>query len=338
MKVKLLTFSNTPNYGALLQTYALSEILYSFGYQVELLKVLLYKPSLKNTLRRYLYDRFMLHFQKYYLPCYTKIENVDPGAIYIVGSDQVWNPHFIPLCRLLFFLDFLPTGIKKISYAASFGEQEFRCSDEDKKQIKMLLRDFSAISVRESSAVELCQNEFGVTPEHVLDPTLLLNDYSNISGTLTMQNDLVSFKFIQSSDYYQVLSFVAKRLNLKITRLDHRYIKIGEKEYISKHVSVNTWVKTIAESSFFITDSFHGVALALIHGKQFIVLPSVISRMGRVISLLRLLGIENRYYESVDEVYKRLDWMELIDYGKVFEKLNREREYSLSFLRNSLSK
>ncbi len=52
MKIKLLTFSSTPNYGALLQTYALCEILKSWGHEVELLKVLLYRPSLKNMLRR----------------------------------------------------------------------------------------------------------------------------------------------------------------------------------------------------------------------------------------------------------------------------------------------
>lgn len=106
MRIKLLTFSGTPNYGALLQTYALCEVLGSWGHQVDLLKVLLYKPSLKNTLRRYLYDRFMLRFQKHYLPAYVKIGDIDREAVYIVGSDQVWNPHFMTLHGLLFFFDF----------------------------------------------------------------------------------------------------------------------------------------------------------------------------------------------------------------------------------------
>ena len=76
----------------------------------------------------------------------------------------------------------------------------------------------------------------------------------------------------------------------------------------------------------------------MIHRKQFIVLPSVKSRMGRVVSLLRLLGIVDRYYDSVDEVYRRLDRMELIDYKRVGGLLDKERERSLRFLQNSLSR
>lgn len=337
MKIKLLTFSSTPNYGALLQTYALCEILKSWGHEVELLKVLLYRPSLKNMLRRHLYNRFMLRFQRQYLPPYVKIEEVDREAVYIAGSDQVWNPHFFALHGLLFFFDFLPDEVKRIAYAASFGEKEFPCPDEDKKQIGKLLRRFSAVSVRESFAVELCRKEFGIVPEHVLDPTLLLSDYSKVSGSVCPSKNLVSFKFIQSPEYRRLLEFMAGKSGLQIVRLDRKYLKFGNKEYITRHGSVNNWVKTIAESEMFVTDSFHGVAFALIHRKQFIVLPSVESRMGRVISLLRLLNIENRYYASIEEVYKRSDWRLPIDYQKVTERLDREREYSLNFLKNSLS-
>ncbi len=336
MKIKLLTFSCTPNYGALLQTYALCEILKSWGHEVELLKVLLYRPSLKNMLRRHLYDRFMLRFQRQYLPSYVKIEEVDKKAVYIVGSDQVWNHHLFALHGLLFFFDFLPDKVKRISYAASFGEQELQCSDESKKQIRKLLERFSALSVRESFAVELCRKEFGIVPEHVLDPTLLLSDYSKISGPVCPSKKLVSFKFVQSPEYFQLLKFMAGELGLQLVRLDRKYLKFGNKGYITRHGSVNNWVKTIAESEMFVTDSFHGVAFALIHRKQFIVLPSVESRMGRVISLLRLLDIENRYYKTVEDVYKRSDWMRPIDYQKVTERLVKERECSLNFLKKAL--
>lgn len=338
MKIKLLTFSGTPNYGALLQTYALCEVLGSWGHQVDLLKVLLYKPSLKNTLRCYLYDRFMLRFQKHYLPAYVKIGDIDREAVYIVGSDQVWNPHFMTLHGLLFFFDFLPDEVKRISYAASFGEQDLKYTDRIKERIRALLSKFSAVSVRESFAVEVCRENFKIVPGLVLDPTLLLTDYSRISGPVTKQNTLVSFKFVQSPEYDRLLEILAGKSNLKINRLDRKFIKIRNKGYINRHVSVNDWVKAIAECEMLVTDSFHGVAFALIHRKQFIVLPSVKSRMGRVVSLLRLLGIVDRYYDSVDEVYRRLDRMELIDYKRVGGLLDKERERSLRFLQNSLSR
>lgn len=336
MDIKLLTFSNTPNYGALLQTYALCEVLKSLGGNVELLKVNLNESSFLNFLRRHLYDRFMIEFQKMYLPPFCEIENVDINSIYIVGSDQVWNPCFINSHKYLFFFDFLHDNIKRISYAASFGESKLNLSHDDKNQMGLLLKKFSALSVRESFAVDICEQEFNLEPEFVLDPTLLLSNYSKICVPLSESNNLVSFKFVQSSQYYKLLGFLTNELNLDICRLDDRYVKWRGKEYFSKHLSVATWIRCIAESKMVITDSFHALSFALIYKKPFLVLPSVVSRMGRVVSLLRLLGLENRYYNSIDEVYDRLDWMEPINYEKVDCILRSERVKSFNYLKQSL--
>ena len=338
MNIKLLTFSNTPNYGALLQTYALCEVLKSLGHSVELLKVNLQKISILNFFRLYLYDRFMLCFQKRYLPAFCEVSDIDPEALYIVGSDQVWNPHFIQSHKYMFFFDFLPDKVKRISYAASFGEATLNISQNDREHIKLLLDKFHKVSVRESFAVELCRKEFDILPEFVLDPTLLLSDYSKISGSVIEKNTLVSFKFVQNASYYDLLGYLSKELNVGVNRIDNRYIKLGKKEYVSKHVCVGKWLKSIAESKLVITDSFHALSFALTFRRQFIVLPSAKSRMGRIVSLLKLLGLEDRYYTSIEEVYLRLDWKNRIDYEEVDIILNKERIKSIYYLKRSVLK
>lgn len=337
MNIKILTFSYTPNYGALLQTYALCKILKPWGHNVELLKVVLYRNALIGILRQYLYDFFMLRFQKKYLPPFKTITNTEKSDLYIVGSDQVWNPIFFNLHGFRFFFDFLSDGTKRISYVASFGENEVKLTKSEKVSLKQLLAKFSSISVRESSAVSFCKKEFGISSVHVLDPTLLLNDYTEISGKLVEQDTLVSFKFIQSKEYADLLSFLAAKQGLTLLKLDDKYIKIRGKGYITKHISVDKWVKSIAESKLFVTDSFHGVAFAIIHRRQFIVLPSITSKMGRVFSLLTLLNIQDRYYTSVNEVYSRLDWTYDIDYSKVYELLDKERNISISYLHQAVN-
>src|SRR5690606_25016520 len=76
-----------------------------------------------------------------------------------------------------FFLDFLENNfyVKKIAYAASFGVSNWEFNNEQTKIFSKLLKLFDAVSVREDSAVELCDNYLGVKATHLLDPTLLLN-------------------------------------------------------------------------------------------------------------------------------------------------------------------
>lgn len=67
--------------------------------------------------------------------------------VYIVGSDQVWNPKAITAVH---FLEFAPIGKKCISYAASMGNANLN-NDIGRKR-EQYLKKFSAISVREESA------------------------------------------------------------------------------------------------------------------------------------------------------------------------------------------
>jgi|GEM_PF-5542618 len=62
-------------------------------------------------------------------------------------------------------------GIKKISYAASFGIDYWDAPEKTNKIIK-LLQDFDAVSVREQSGVTLCSDLFGIKAENHINPTL----------------------------------------------------------------------------------------------------------------------------------------------------------------------
>ncbi|WP_165470899.1 polysaccharide pyruvyl transferase family protein, partial [Klebsiella pneumoniae] len=103
---------------------------------------------------------------------YFEINKYD--AIF-VGSDQVWRPKYAPHLNSYFlgFLD-IDSKTKKISYAASFGSDEWEYSPEQEYECKNLAKRFDAISVRESLAVDMCNDHFDVAAQHVLDPTMLL--------------------------------------------------------------------------------------------------------------------------------------------------------------------
>ena len=120
MKIGILTFHCAHNYGAVLQCYALQQYLRSLGYEVlivnyrpeYLLKPYTIVPDLGNTslvgkikillnfilsffVRVIRYRGFEKFINKYLLV--SKVvnrEDIDSLTcdVYIVGSDQVWNP------------------------------------------------------------------------------------------------------------------------------------------------------------------------------------------------------------------------------------------------------
>jgi len=203
MKIALVTIHKANNYGALLQAYALQEVLKSFGevdlvdYDNEYLSVTLNpvrfvwtfhgllgmgkdlcrlfpRYRLVNKFKKFMSERFAM------TPAYKQPEllaNKLAGYdCYVVGSDQVWNPACVSLKALLdpvYFLEFAPEGARKISYASSVGGYVY--SDQEEVEVKKYLHSFSAVSVREKNTQQYLTNLGIKEVEHVLDPTLLLD-------------------------------------------------------------------------------------------------------------------------------------------------------------------
>ena len=95
-----------------------------------------------------------------------------------MGSDQVWNPNITRDAGVgVYFFDFLPDNVRRIAYAASFGVSQTDVFGEY-SQVSSLLKKFNSIGVREISGISICQTLANRDATLVVDPTLLLGDYS----------------------------------------------------------------------------------------------------------------------------------------------------------------
>lgn len=204
MDIALLTIWHVQNYGAELQSYATIKILEKLGYHVKMINIRLADcshPNLKGKMSSFLssfgpgYKKFNDFWTKY-IPTTLRYKTIaelqrnPPKAdMYIVGSDQVWNPDLTGDFAKLFFLDFGTNKIKRISYASSFGKSEWT-HDEIKSDVRKLLLQFSAITCRELSGTELLKKEFSIDAKCVVDPTLLLGDYSELTKSVKESNSL----------------------------------------------------------------------------------------------------------------------------------------------------
>lgn len=212
MKIGIITLPPYANFGGILQAYALSHVLQGMGHETEVIyikkrwrqplwriplaytkraikKYILHRPAwifyekkakrewaliIQNTFR---FVENHIRYRVY--KSFSSIQEGDYDA-FVVGSDQVWRPKYFTYSsegadiREAFLHFAKEWNVKRMVYAASFGVDNWEYTPEQTAECASLVKTFSAISVREESAIELCRQHLNVEAKHVLDPTLLL--------------------------------------------------------------------------------------------------------------------------------------------------------------------
>lgn len=338
MKIAVLTYHRAFSYGALLQCYALSSWLRQQGHKVKLLRSDLHgENTWKYWLNSFTKCAPFKDFRKHFLP--SEARSGESFDLYIVGSDQVWNPSF-PKQPLDFFFASLPENARRISYAASFGMESWSFDERFTQQVQECLSKFSLLTVREEGGVRICKEIFNLHAEVVLDPTLLLEDFRELYIMPQKENGTIFYyRVSQRDDWGGLPEYVADELKLQLytPSLKIRFTNLSFCGGLNGvYPSVQEWLNAIRSSSFVLTDSFHTMVFAILNKKPFVVLPSVKSRMGRVVSLLSDLGLADRYFNSVDDLKATDCWKSEIDYASVFDMLRALRLESEVLLKEYL--
>lgn len=347
-KIGILTFHDEPNYGAFLQTYALSETLKNLGYDVEIIDlriketlqfsfiVKLLSPAIRYFIFEKARKKYLNRSKRKYDSSEDLKNNVPNCDIYLLGSDQVWNKDVTGELKYSYFFDFLPDNKPRLSYASSFGMEKWDFDDEETKKINSLFSKFSAVGVREKSAIDLCKNNCNIEATLVVDPTLLYSDYSKLTGKIKQRkNSIVCFKFNKGIEFYNFLRDFKRQNNFDISILNKT---LPQKQIGNIPLpTIKKWIKSIAESEIVITDSYHALIFSIIYKKQFIVLPANEKNFTRLYELLTNLGLEDRIFYSYEEVLQNNRWSSKIDYNGVYEILLKKVDNSLSFLKDQLS-
>ncbi len=79
------------------------------------------------------------------------------------------------------------------------------------------------------------------------------------------------------------------------------------------------------------------MVFAIIYKRPFIALPAHPQRIGRMLSLLTDLGLQDRFYPTYADVFRTNAWKKTIPYEQVHQQLELKRTDSLNFLFNSLN-
>ena len=387
MKIGIVTLPLHINFGGFLQNYALQQVLKTLGHEPITLnqrprkKTLgelfngVVKPNIKTfalsvmgkkgqrmyehfarkSLRPILWEESMKFYDRYIIhtpplnpqKSFGNIcEKYSLGAV-IAGSDQVWRPRYVESIWVN-YLGFVPRGIKKLSYAASFGTDVWEYNDKERSLCNNLIREFSIVTVREESAVGFCRDFFNVDAAQVLDPTLLLEkeDYEKLfisEKESVSAGNLFCYVLDMTQGKERLIVKVAKE-----TAMTPFYVNIGEstnhysKKYILTHVeqfknpSVTKWLRGFADAEMVIADSFHAVAFSIIFNKPFWVIGNKERGLSRFTSILKMFHLENRLLDE-DVQMDTHKWKEPINWDEVNSIRKLWKAKSISLLEKGLS-
>lgn len=343
MKIGILTYHRTLNYGGCLQALATRLVLEDLGHEVYYVDYWPdYHKQMYSTFSWYIFHDlgfrkkigYIRQFFKYRK--YRKLRNqhfsdflnthIVPFCkplselydVVIYGSDQIWRKQSaLADYNPIYFGDSEVRANKKVAFSASMGE--LPDTTEDITKVKELLSNFDKIAVREDNLLNFIHDLGYKEAIQTLDPTLLVGS--------TMWDKVLPSPPYTGEPYILIYELWGNVFNMEsirsLAQKEKLHIKVlkGSASHYDTEREITTagpdkFVQLIKNARYVFTSSFHGLAFSLIYKKE--VFASFKSNGSRAKSLLQLAGIPDRYLEShqplpaivhginYDEVYANL--------------------------------
>lgn len=271
----------------------------------------------------------------------TRRDSIDS---FVVGSDQVWRPDYVNVPSFLF--DYLASDDPRprIAYAASFGRATTDGFTRDLVQRTLpLAKRLDFVSVREESGIAIARELWGINAVRMIDPTMLIlpeyyEDYFDIPST-TKQEYIASYILDPTPMSTSITTQASQKLSRPVYSLNTpspTTVADYKKDPDSfRKLSVHEWLRGLSLSTAVVTDSFHGVVFSLLFNKPFLVVVNTTRGATRFDTVLKLFGLQDRAVITEDAVSSQIS--QPIDWDRVNDTIIRERSEGLSFLRMALS-
>ncbi len=261
----------------------------------------------------------------------------------LVGSDQLWLPS--GYSSGFYTLEFASEGVRRISYATSFGISSMPKSSA--ARAARFISKIDYLSVREKSGIEIVASVTGgdVKPKLVVDPTLLFDQagwLNIVPEKRIVEGDYILCYFLGiNPESRRMAAELKKRTGLPVVMLkDWRY-HLDEDDLINDFdfysANPDDFINLIRHANYVLTDSFHGTVFSLIHHKKFATFYRDIdggnSINTRIDSLFSQLDLRCCLMDHADP--GRLESL-VVDFATVDESLDNWRCDSWNFLKEAV--
>lgn len=363
MRIGILTFHIAQNYGAVLQCYALQEVLKEKGYDVEIVD---YRPQsllnyykifnvqrlmscnslefVKNIVREIIkmpnrFRRYVAfqHFINNKLNLSAKIKGRDIPCyydVYIIGSDQVWNPKMTDGFDSIYFGNLNFTKGKKVYIAYAVSMEEQKLGTDDILFIKKSLNNFDFISVREELLAKFLNPLTDKDIKVVLDPTLLLNRHvwEIIAKRLIKKKYVLVYQTRTNSNMLKIANEIAENIDAVVVEVTASLFVSFSKNKIQS-ATPEEFVGLVKYASFVVTTSFHGTIFSVIFNRPFYCIELGDNFDTRSRSFLSYIGLDKRMIKQDNSIS-----FDEIEYDNVNSRLLQLRKESIDYLTKSINK
>lgn len=263
----------------------------------------------------------------------------------VCGSDQLWAPSNV--IADYFTLTLIPSNVRKISYAASFGVSSVPFYL--KSRYRKFLSEFDQIAVREDQGRHIVMDLSGREAEVVLDPTLMLKreEWENLcqDGEIKVESPYIFCYFLGVDEKHRTFAkSLAKQKKINLVTIPHfKEWNAADENFGDEQIyeaGPVEFLNLIKNAEYVCTDSFHGTVFSILFNKQVAIFErfsnnSVESTNSRIYTLLDSLGLSQHIFHDESEVGKFVS--QRIDYEIVGDKLDQLRKKSYQYLENAIN-
>lgn len=319
LKIGILTYHFSDNYGALLQAYSLSQWLMGQGHDVEFinyhpwhveeggefrrlwdpnrtranLKIAYLKLSriqhalFGNQAMATKFDAFrhdILRVTGKKLRSLAEVEAYlrtlpQPYDFIVLGSDQIWAASQQFGLDPVYFADF---AVPASTRRISYAPSFGKASIDPAHalELRRMLEGLDGVSVREQSGAAMAAELIGRPVACVPDPTILLGDFSTLTAApAESQGHVFCYALRSGQGIREVATQVAGAAKAPILSPYNPHRRWRE---IGRTVfpSPPEWISLLHRASFVVTNSFHGTALSINLQRPFVVVSLPGTRRG----------------------------------------------------------
>lgn len=235
--------------------------------------------------------------------------------VVISGSDQVLNASFTLYGENrptpAYYLQSFPKS-RRIGYAVSFG-----CNNYPQNALsyaKKWINNFDEIGVREQTGLHILDSMgFNGLKQIVPDPTIL-------KGKSLLKD--IKIERHKQTDY--ICAYILRK---------HVELPCDNVVYIddfNNPLSMEQWLGAITGSKYLITNSYHGMIVAILNHVPFAVIADARHMNDRFYSLLCQIGLPDRILDNESDIPKLENTP--IDWHSVEEKLSKFKQIGMNIL------
>lgn len=376
MKIGILTYHYSTNYGGVLQCYSLYNYLLNCGYDIEVIDFVPenfstrifsnigFKTMLKNGISfgeiRSLIHRVIIKvkyskninnnfdlFRDHHIKLSSrvdenKLENLLQNYdCVIVGSDQIWGPGQRSLPH--YFLGYQIETLKKISYAADSTVSEVEIQYMEKLRAELIC--FNAISVRNQHSFEFVNKIAGIKSDIVADPTLLI-DFDNfkhcLDNNLSNKGYILIYTLggeINGSNKKAIEKIKKEYGNLSVYSIIIPVTKFSYCDYCDKvfyDINPEQWVSLFYNAKFIFTDSYHGTLFALKYEKPFLAYFVEEMRRSRFEDIASRYKIDSFIVSSIEDIDNKESLKKIPEFNTIHKIIEEQKKLSRQFLSEEL--